>query len=339
MGDKMIPAFCLTAGLGSRLAPHTQTRAKPCLPFIGAPLFAFSYYLCHRSGFQNFLFNLHHLPEQVEKTIRQTLPFNSSLRFMDERAQLLGSGGALWNARSELEKHPYFLVANGDEVLIPEDLEIIEKLHGRFLKEDPLATLLVTDHPDLLKTLKAVWVDRYHQVVGFGMDSPHEDALPVHYTGYKLISSRIFEYMEPGESNIFYEIFMKAMAQGERVTTHHCNELHWYETGDIASYMKALSEVLKLLDREDRYLLGLLRTFGFNPREWVYEEKDGHQLLRHRDTFIPHNCQLEGVVFIGKGVKVGIKGFLKNVVAENGVTVADNAQWENTFILKDAPSL
>ena len=228
----------LTAGLGTRLRPYTETLPKPCLPFLNLPLMNYGFLLAQKSGFKNFLFNTHHLANEIENNVASLKDFCKSSQISDETSQILGSGGALWKAAPILKDYDYFLIANGDEVLIPKDNTVLDHLVSQFKKDDALCTLLTCDHPELLKTLKPVWVNN-GEVKAFGMEKPDQDVKPVHYTGYKIFSKRILDMLPDGESNIFYDVVTKAMAQGEKVTHFHLNQCGWFETGSFNFLIEA----------------------------------------------------------------------------------------------------
>lgn len=240
----MSKCFMLTAGLGTRLRPMTNETPKPCLEFAGFPLLNYGFFLVQQAGFKNFVFNKHYLPEKLENHLQTLKPLCDSLEISDETEKILGSGGAIWKAKEFLKDQDYFLIANGDEVLIPQESNVIGKLINEFKKDQALCTLLTCDHSELLKTLKPVWVNDKKEIVGFGMDQPTGNPKPVHYTGYKVFSTRIFDFLPDGESNIFYEVLIKAIQNGEKVTHYHA-PMDWYETGNPTDFKNAENETLK----------------------------------------------------------------------------------------------
>ena len=55
-------ALVLTAGLGTRLRPLTDVRAKPAIPVAGVPMIRRIIGGSPRSGVNDLVLNLHHLP-------------------------------------------------------------------------------------------------------------------------------------------------------------------------------------------------------------------------------------------------------------------------------------
>ena len=304
--------FLLGAGEGQRLRPYTEARPKPSLEFLTLPLAYYGFYLCRQAGIENFIMNKFHLPEQIEVLTSKLRKFCSSISTIDETAKLLGSGGALWNARETLKNHEYFLVANADEVLIPQDPKVLSTLIEKFQMDHSLCTLLTCDHSELLNTLKPVWVDDLGHVKGFGMEKPSKELKPVHYTGYKIFSTKILERIPFGESNIFYDVLTEAIKDGEKITTLHIDHCFWHETGNFDSFLSASSSLCgssftEINKRREYFNLPLLA-----------ENADGNSLTVYPENLIiPPNFSTEGINVIGDEVELGNCTHLKNTIIES----------------------
>lgn len=322
----MKTAFLLTAGVGSRLRPHTNTKPKPSLPFAGLPLMNYSLYLALASQYQNFLFNQHHLPDVLDNTINDIKPFCASIKKMDETQNLLGSGGAIWNAKDELKNLDSFLIANGDEILIPQKDNILSELQNKFNESKALCTLLLCEHPDLLKTLKAVWVDEKGHVQGFGMKPPRDGLTPLHYTGYKIFSTRIFDYLPEGESNIFYDVLVSAIAKGDVVSSLKVT-CDWYETGDFDSFVIATKSVLA---NNPEYLHKIHKFF--NKTDFEILKNNENYLLKPKNLTLPKDLSWSGVVVLSKDMKLGQNIRLHNCFCEESSVLPSNSQIENQFL-------
>ena len=334
MGKSLDTAFLLTAGIGSRLRPHTELCPKPKLPFLGLPLCFYSFFLCKKAGLENFLFNLHHQPEQIKEMAQALSSLTSSLFFSDETKELLGSGGAFWGARSFLENQSAFLVANSDEVMIPTKVSILEDLKTTFEKDKPLTCLLVTDHPELMKSLKPVWIDQNNQVLGFGMEKPTQNCSPVHFTGYKIYDSRILNELPEGPSNIFYDVLVQSIAHGEKVTVCYEKNLPWFETGNFSSYIEATKSCLELMEKDDEYFSQIFSFYGKKIKDWQIQRRDENILFKPKSFEIPQDFVWEGVVCLGENVKVGNKVHLSNVIVADNAIIQDNELLDNTFVFE-----
>ncbi len=107
----MNTAVILSAGLGTRLRPLTDTCPKPMVPVAGVPLLERTVRHLAAHGFTDICINLHHLPQVVQEHFVDGSAFGARLHFSVE-TELLGTAGAL-NAFREYLKEP-FLVWYGD---------------------------------------------------------------------------------------------------------------------------------------------------------------------------------------------------------------------------------
>ena len=287
----------------------------------------YGFYLAKQAGFEDFLFNTHHLPQEIERYAEKLRPMAQTLNISSENNEILGSAGAIWKARDLLKNHDYFLVANGDEILIPTDPKVLKHLVSQFHNDNSLCTLLTCEHPELLKTLKAVWVDKNNHVQGFGMDKPRDDLKPVHYTGYKVFSKKILDLIPPGESNIFYDVLIKAIAQGSTVTIHHLENCHWYETGNFNSFMEAGQTIVQ----DHLGVLNEIQNF-FGQSIEVIRDDQGNQLVIPGNTPPPKELVFRGFNVLGANVKWQGPAVIENVVVCDQATINANADLKNTFV-------
>jgi len=104
-------AVVLSAGLGTRLRPLTDTCPKPMVPVAGVPLLERTVRHLVRHGVMDICINLHHLPQVVFDHFGDGAAFGASLHFSVEK-ELLGTSGAL-NAFRKYLNEP-FLIWYGD---------------------------------------------------------------------------------------------------------------------------------------------------------------------------------------------------------------------------------
>lgn len=342
--------FILTAGLGTRMRPFSGKLPKPCLPFINLPLMNYGFYLAKQAGFDHFLFNTHHLPEKLDLYTGKLRDRCSSIRLSRE-FQLLGSGGALWKARRELEKEEFFLVANGDSLLIAQDNQVLSRLVDQFQEDQSLCTLLTCDHPELLKSLGPVWADKNRNVLGFGYKPPKMDSTilssessmkktgflsrsdcghlkPLHYTGYKVFSRRIFDFLPQGPSSIFSDVLAGAIASGERVSCFHLSKAFWYETGDFGSFLKASEEVSQ---KHWSWLEGIHRFFNQSLCKSEKNQKDILVLFKDEKHKTPP--LFRGFNVMGRRVRFSPEVVLENTIVADDCQLSNNRNYTNQFVL------
>lgn len=106
-------ALLLSAGLGTRLRPLTNTLPKCLVPIHGRPLIEYWLELLSDSGVAPVLVNLHYFEDKVRAYIEKG-PYSSIVRTVYEE-KLLGTAGTLLKNRDFFENKPLMLI-HGDNL-------------------------------------------------------------------------------------------------------------------------------------------------------------------------------------------------------------------------------
>ena len=93
-------AMILSAGLGLRMRPLTNSRPKPLIEVAGKTLLAYNLECLTRAGIQQIVVNIHHLGEQIRDFLKAHK--FTQVRISDETERLLDSGGGVKKALSHL---------------------------------------------------------------------------------------------------------------------------------------------------------------------------------------------------------------------------------------------
>lgn len=160
------------AGLGTRLKPMTDTMPKALVPVGGRPLLQILLEKLARHGCTEAVINVHHFADMIEEWCASH-DTGVSIRFSDERAELLETGGGIRHAMPMLSGGR-FLIHNVD-ILSNADL-------ARFYAEGEgkAATLLVSER----KTQRYLLFDESMRLVGWineatgQVKSPYPDLQP-----------------------------------------------------------------------------------------------------------------------------------------------------------------
>ena len=334
-------AMILAAGLGTRLRPYTEVLAKPAIPFLNIPLFYYSIALlqsAQKFKLTEIVVNSHHKPEQVcalAKALSVASQDSLKVEVSFEKAAPLGSGGGVWWAREHFKNEKDFFVTNGDEVILPRHLQLMDKMLEQHQASNALATILVKCDARVGTQFGGVWANPMREVFGFGKQSPNRLSSPAclaesvegfHYMGVMILNSRALQYFPEGESNILYDGMMNAISANEKVEVY-IDDCRWYETGNIKDYLLATSEVLKDFEShpQDLFLNALVKKFA--PEARLHSG-----ILTGKNVEIHPQAQLSGFVVLGDQVKVPAGCILQNVVVQRALTL-EARSYQNDLIL------
>ena len=180
----------LTAGLGTRLAPLSNLKAKPALPVAGVPLAGRILRWLAGGGVTDAVLNLHHLPASVTAAVGDGSAFGVRVRYSWE-PRILGSAGGPARALPLLDADQFFLV-NGDTLT---DLDLAA-LAARHRASGASVTLAVVANPDPLH-YGGVSVGDEGVVTGFTAPGPGNRGW--HFIGVQAVNASIFAPLDPQE--------------------------------------------------------------------------------------------------------------------------------------------
>lgn len=235
-------AFILAAGFGTRLFPLTIDRTKPAIPFLGKPLVGYVAEYLAGFGFRNIVVNLHHQPGSVKAALGGGSAFGVNIYYTVEEPNILGTAGALDNARELLEEET-FVVVNG-KIITDIDISAAIETHR---KTGALATMVLKPNVKREK-FTIVDVSDDGRVTGFGdlatpvteeelRDTEHDIPVPLMFTGIHVFEPRVFDYIPRGAySDIVPTFYNPAIRNGETIAAH-VTEADWYELSTIPRYL------------------------------------------------------------------------------------------------------
>ncbi len=326
-------AMILAAGLGKRLSPYTDILAKPAIPFLNIPLFYYSIALLKAAPkflLSECVINSHYKPEQIRELAKALSP-NIKTHVTLEKEEPLGSGGGVWFAREFFKDEKDFVVTNGDEVILPTHLNLMDQMLEQHQSSGALATLLVKRDPRVGTQFGGVWANPLREVFGFGKRNPSQVSSPpclessleaFHYVGVMIMNSRALQYFPEGESNILYDAIMRGHLKGEKIEIY-IDDCRWYETGNIKDFLSATREVLTELQKnpKDFFLTELLKNFA--PHSALQKTQIGSdpkvQIFADQSAKIHAGAKISGFAVLGSGVEVPAGCHLQNVVVNKNV--------------------
>ncbi|MBF0207276.1 MAG: nucleotidyltransferase family protein [Oligoflexia bacterium] len=209
----MSVVFILCAGRGKRLESLTDNISKVMLPVSGRPLLEWTIIHCKRLGFTQIVLNLHFNGEQIKEHFSDGKKWGVKICYLEED-HLLGTAGAIHNAKSFLEGEENFLVLYGDVITNYDyrSLLIFHKKHSF-----AVATIVVHERRNSNSIIE---VDRNNLVTRF-VERPLleeiEKRVPPYWvnSGIYCFSNKIFEYI-PSKypSDLPRDVFGKLVDEG-----------------------------------------------------------------------------------------------------------------------------
>lgn len=232
----------LAAGFGTRLFPLTIDRTKPAIPFLGKPLVGYVAEYVAKFGFHDVVVNLHHQPESVQEALGDGSDFGVKIHYTLESPKILGTAGALDNARHLLEDDT-FVIVNGKLIT---DINISEAVETH-KRSGAIATMVLKPNVKREKFTEVYAEDGF--LKGFG-DFAHPftqeeikdttgklSAPPLMFTGIHILEPKVFDYIPRGVySDIVPTFYNPALRKGEKIAVH-ITEANWYELSTIPRYL------------------------------------------------------------------------------------------------------
>ena len=258
----------LAAGFGTRLFPLTIDRTKPAIPFLGKPLVGYVAEYVAKFGFREVVVNLHHQPESVKRALGDGKDFGVKIHYTIEEPKILGTAGALDNAREFLEDET-FLIVNG-KIITDIDISAALRTHR---ESGALATMVLIENKR--RERFSIVETENNFVTGFGgfpendsrfgirdvvsesepiQNPKSETQNPLMFTGIHILEPRVFDYIPRGVySDVVPTFYNPAIRDGEKIAAH-VTDGSWFELSTIPRY---LDISLAMLDgRKDKVFRG-----------------------------------------------------------------------------------
>ncbi|MBI3401792.1 MAG: NTP transferase domain-containing protein [Acidobacteria bacterium] len=181
----------LTAGLGTRLRPLTDVRAKPALPVAGEPLIRRIIAWLAAQGVSDLVLNLHHRPETIAAVVGDGADLGARVRYSWE-PRVLGSAGGPRLALPLIAVDT-FLIVNGDTLT---DLPLAPMLDAH-AASSALVTLALVPNLEFDR-YGGVALDDQMRVTGFPRRGPAARGSH-HFIGVQIVQASAFAALIPGE--------------------------------------------------------------------------------------------------------------------------------------------
>ncbi|MDE0207863.1 MAG: NDP-sugar synthase [Candidatus Tectomicrobia bacterium] len=313
-------AMILAAGLGTRLQPLTGRLPKPLLPLMLVPLLAHLLAQLRRQGVREVVVNGHHLADRLAAWLGDGRRWGLRVTFTHE-ADILGTAGALKNARAHLQGAP-FLVINAD-VLADFDLQALWSWHrGR----GALVTMVV--RPGLIGPVTVDEYDRVRQINGRPKRTgAGPECQGVDFTGIQIVEPQVLDAIPAGRFvSTTADTYPLLLQQGQPIFAYrHLG--FWLDVGVPERYLRAHWDLLD----------GVLGAF------WEEQLPAGSRILRGTarqridgatlhppvvmgvDATLGHGARVGPYAVLGAGCRLGPNAAVSESVLGDGTAVGGGA--------------
>ena len=224
-------ALILSAGLGTRLRPLTDVRAKPAIPVAGEPMIRRIATWLSGQGVDDLVVNLHHRPETLTACLGDGSGLGARVRYSWELPRILGSAGGPRLARPIVGAGTFFII-NGD-TLTDVSLGDIAAAHA---SSGALVTLALVPNREFLR-YGGVRVSN-GSVTGFVRRGPAAEGT-YHYIGVQLVEARVFDGIAAGEpANSIGGIYDTLIAERPGSVRAVISDAAFFDVGTPADYWR-----------------------------------------------------------------------------------------------------
>ena len=270
MSDTIRKGMILCAGLGTRLLPITEKSPKPLVPVLNVPNLVHTISLLKRSGIEEIVVNLHHLPLLIEQYLGDGRRWGVKIHFSHESA-LLGTGGGLKKAESFFGGES-FVLANCDFITNMD----LRPLIAQHRERRATATMILLEDETLQPLYSKVGIDRDGYLCSLPSSQTRPPSRTGIFTGVHILENETLRYLKAvpsGINEILYPALMKESPT--QVFGQFVKDTYWYDTGDLSTFWSTSMKLLGRLADGDVDLEGLLDSNGAyaerKPGVWLPE--------------------------------------------------------------------
>jgi mannose-1-phosphate guanylyltransferase len=292
-------ALVLTAGLGTRLRPLTDVRAKAAVPVNGEALARRVVRWLADHGIRDQILTLHHKPESIAAVIGDGRDLGVRVRYSWEQP-VLGSAGGPRHALPLLadDGADTFLLINGD-TLTDVDFGSMVEAHAA---TGALVTMAVIPNPRPDKYGGVALADN-SRVIGFPRAGTA--AASYHFVGVQVASARAFEALPDGvATESVGDLYPRLMQEVPGSVRAFVCSASFRDIGTPADYLETS---LALAAAEGDHLTGLRSS-------------------------IPRSARLNRTV-LWDDVAIGERASLTECIVADGVRIPDDARLERCAVV------
>ncbi len=307
-------ALVLTAGLGTRLRPLTDVRAKAAVPVDGEPLARRVIRWLVSHGITDLVLNLHHRPDTIAALVGDGRDLGARVRYSWE-APVLGSAGGPRRAlpllteaaRGDRRAQQTLLLVNGDTMTNVD----VAALGARHRQSGARVTMALIENPRPDK-YGGVVLDGDGRVTGFtrrGTSTPS-----FHFIGVQAVEADVFAPLEDGvPMESVGGVYPRLIAENPGSVAGFVSDATFQDIGTPAD----------LLDTS----LALAAAAGRDG-----QPARGARVEVHPSARVTRSC-------LWDDVRIGAHAELDRCIVADGVAIADGARYSRCAIVDGGDGL
>jgi mannose-1-phosphate guanylyltransferase len=319
----------LAAGLGERMRPLTEGRAKPSLPLLNRPIIVHTLEHLKRHGVGEAVINLHHQPESIRAVVGDGSRLGMKVHYSEEPV-ILGTAGGLKKAEPLLRGGGPLFMVNSDSV---SDCDLGATLR-KHRESGALATLVLAPHrPGTPYGIVEMGDrDRVQRIAGAPRGESDPRAGRYAFTGVHVLEEAIFDAIpDRARSEINSEVYPALIGSGKAIAGY-VHSGFWRELGTPALYVEGTIALLRagadpalppLRASEGIYLDGVRL-----PADAVVDPP----LLVGRGATLGPKCSFAGGVVVGRQARLGRGSALRTTVVWDGARIGDGASLSECIV-------
>jgi NDP-sugar pyrophosphorylase family protein len=308
--DRRAPrALLLTAGLGTRLHPLTDVRAKAAVPINGDALVRRVIHGLATSGIRDLVLNLHHRPASIAALVGDGSDLGVRVRYSWEQPVLGSAGGPRHALPLVVDSDDEdFLIVNGDTLTDADVWSLI----ARHRESGALVTMALIPNPRPSQ-YGGVAVSADGWVTGFARAHPSIDSGPAdtgaprtfHFIGVQVARASAFAALEDGvPAESVNALYPRLIAADRRSIAGYISQASFL---DIGTPHDCLETSLALAATEGARFIGARVQIG-----------DSAVLVRS---------------LVWDDVTVGARAHLHECIVADGTRIPDDARYERCAIV------
>ncbi len=308
---KKIKACILAAGIGTRLAPLTETKPKPIIPIAGKPLLQHTIEILKENHVDDILIIDGYLKDQIENYFGNGEKFSLNISYI-EQMEFLGTAHATNLAKEFVGDNPFILIY-GDLFM---DKNIFQSIISTFNENDFEGIIAAKEMPDPSKwgILKIDTEGNLQEII----EKPPDDRFGyLANAGLYIFTPKIFEAIKNTNLSTRKEYELTdsisiCISSGSKFHIQNISNFYWSDIGHPWQLLDASTYLISQLPGDPVSKENLPPKLILNEGGIIENFVTIHGTVKiGQNTIIKSGTYIEGPVIIGENCTIGPNAYLR----------------------------